>query len=63
MSPLNIFYNDCIAGKDLHSGIYGGSVHEAMTDLVFLMNSLVDQNGKILVDGLYNEVAPLIGIS
>lgn len=48
------------AGKDLHSGIYGGTVHEAMTDLVFLMNSLVDQNGKILVDGLYDDVAPLL---
>lgn len=33
--------------------------HEAMTDLVFLLNKLVDKDGKILVDGLYNEVAPL----
>lgn len=23
--------------KDLHSGVYGGSVHEAMTDLILLM--------------------------
>lgn len=23
--------------KDLHSGVYGGSVHEAMTDLIMLM--------------------------
>jgi len=23
--------------KDLHSGVYGGSVHEAMTDLIALM--------------------------
>lgn len=23
--------------KDLHSGVYGGSVHEAMTDLITLM--------------------------
>ena len=31
----------------------------AMTDLIYLMNELVDQNGKILVDGIYNSVAPL----
>ncbi|CAH1099746.1 unnamed protein product [Psylliodes chrysocephalus] len=47
------------ADKDLHSGVFGGTVHEAMTDLVFLLNKLVDKDGKILVDGLYNEVAPL----
>ena len=23
--------------KDLHSGVFGGSVHEAMTDLITLM--------------------------
>lgn len=23
--------------RDLHSGVYGGSVHEAMTDLIMLM--------------------------
>lgn len=23
--------------KDLHSGVFGGSVHEAMTDLIALM--------------------------
>ncbi|KAH1008817.1 hypothetical protein HUJ05_009337 [Dendroctonus ponderosae] len=46
--------------KDLHSGIFGGTVHEAMTDLVYLMNTLVDKDGKILVDGMYNEVAPLL---
>lgn len=26
--------------KDLHSGVYGGSVHEAMTDLISLMGEL-----------------------
>ncbi|KAI2587306.1 carnosine dipeptidase 2, partial [Homo sapiens] len=28
------------SNKDLHSGVYGGSVHEAMTDLILLMGSL-----------------------
>lgn len=30
-----------------------------MTDLVYLLNTLVDKEGKIQVTGLYNEVAPL----
>ncbi|XP_036371539.1 cytosolic non-specific dipeptidase-like [Megalops cyprinoides] len=45
--------------KDLHSGVFGGSVHEAMTDLIVLMGSLVDKKGRILVPGIYDAVAPL----
>ncbi|XP_053106214.1 cytosolic non-specific dipeptidase isoform X1 [Hemicordylus capensis] len=45
--------------KDLHSGVYGGSVHEAMTDLIALMGSLVDKKGKILIPGIYDAVASL----
>lgn len=30
-----------------------------MTDLVHLLSTLVDKEGKILVSGLYDEVAPL----
>ena len=44
------------AQRDLHSGVYGGSVHEAMADLVYLLNTLVDVNGRILVDGIYENV-------
>ncbi|XP_069776327.1 cytosolic non-specific dipeptidase-like isoform X2 [Narcine bancroftii] len=47
------------SNKDLHSGVFGGTVHEAMTDLMYLMGKLVDRNGKILVPGIYNSVAPL----
>ncbi|XP_066208444.1 cytosolic non-specific dipeptidase isoform X2 [Saccopteryx leptura] len=45
--------------KDLHSGVYGGSVHEAMTDLVTLMGSLMDRKGKILIPGINEAVAPV----
>ncbi|EFB24585.1 hypothetical protein PANDA_013727, partial [Ailuropoda melanoleuca] len=45
--------------KDLHSGVYGGSVHEAMTDLIMLMGSLVDRKGKILIPGIDEAVAPV----
>ncbi|KAI0213340.1 Cytosolic non-specific dipeptidase [Lamellibrachia satsuma] len=47
------------ASKDLHSGVFGGTVHEAMTDLVKLMGSLVDSKGKILVPGISDQVAAL----
>lgn len=45
------------AARDLHSGTFGGCVHEAMADLIYLMNTLVDVNGHILVDGIYDKVA------
>jgi Cys-Gly metallodipeptidase DUG1 len=45
--------------KDLHSGVFGGTVHEPMTDLIYLMHSLVDPKGKILIPGIYDDVAPV----
>ncbi|XP_005096700.1 cytosolic non-specific dipeptidase isoform X2 [Aplysia californica] len=47
------------ASKDLHSGIFGGTVFEAMTDLIRLMSSLVGQDGRILVPGVYDSVQEL----
>ncbi|XP_057333237.1 cytosolic non-specific dipeptidase [Microplitis mediator] len=44
------------AKSDLHSGTFGGTVHEAMADLIYLLNSLVDVNGRILIDGIYDKV-------
>ncbi|XP_044270181.1 cytosolic non-specific dipeptidase [Tribolium madens] len=48
------------AAKDLHSGVFGGTVHEAMTDLVYLMGTLVNKDGRIQVEGIYDDVAPLM---
>lgn len=45
--------------QDLHSGVFGGSVHEAMTDLVHIMNNLVGVDGKIMVKGINEHVAPV----
>ncbi|KAI8615937.1 hypothetical protein BC830DRAFT_1120212 [Chytriomyces sp. MP71] len=45
--------------KDLHSGVFGGTVHEPMTDLVLLMSKLVTPAGKILIPGIYDNVASL----
>lgn len=32
--------------------------YEAMSDLVYLLNTLVDKEGRILIDGIYKDVAP-----
>lgn len=47
------------SNKDLHSGVFGGTVHEAMTDLIYLMGKLVDRKGKILIPGIEKSVAPV----
>lgn len=46
-------------GADLHSGVFGGTAQEPMTDLVRLMGSLVDTNGKIQIPGIMEQVAPV----
>lgn len=46
-------------GQDLHSGVFGGTIHEPMTDLVYLLSKLVSPDGKILVPGVMDSVAPL----
>lgn len=48
------------ATKDLHSGVFGGTVPEAMADLIYLLDNLVDKDGKILIPNIMNEVAPLL---
>jgi len=45
------------ADMDLHSGVFGGTVPEAMADLVYLLNTLVDVKGNILIDGVNEAVA------
>ncbi|XP_013109891.2 cytosolic non-specific dipeptidase [Stomoxys calcitrans] len=48
------------ARKDLHSGVFGGTVHEAMPDLCWLLSTLVDKDTKILVPGIERDIAPLL---
>jgi len=38
--------------RDLHSGVFGRTVHEPMTDLVALLGKLVASDGRILVPGV-----------
>ena len=45
--------------QDLHSGVFGGSVPEAMIELSHIFASLVDPStGKILIKDLEKEVNP-----
>lgn len=47
------------ADKDLHSGCAGGLINEAMTDLLYYLDKLIDRNGKILIPGIYDQVRAL----
>ena len=47
------------AGMDLHSGLYGGAVPNAIHALVELLGTLRDEGGNIQVDGFYDQVAVL----
>ncbi|TRY81246.1 hypothetical protein DNTS_000541 [Danionella cerebrum] len=45
--------------KDLHSGVYGGTVIEPMTDLIGILDKLISAEGQILVPGIREAVEPL----
>lgn len=47
------------AKSDLHSGLYGGGVQNAIHALAEILASFRDQHGKILVEGFYDNVLPL----
>lgn len=44
---------------DLHSGVYGGAVANPATAVARLVASLHDADGKIAIDGFYDDVRPL----
>ncbi|RDA92514.1 hypothetical protein CP533_4206 [Ophiocordyceps camponoti-saundersi (nom. inval.)] len=46
-------------GADLHSGVFGGTAQEPMTDLIRVLASLVDTDGKIQIPGIMEQVAPV----
>ncbi len=45
--------------RDLHSGLYGGSVENPAMALAQLLGKLRDKNGRITVPGFYDDVVPL----
>ncbi len=42
--------------RDLHSGLYGGAAPNAVFALIELLSKLKDQNGRILIPGMYGDV-------
>jgi acetylornithine deacetylase/succinyl-diaminopimelate desuccinylase-like protein len=44
---------------DLHSGIYGGTIANPIHALVQILSSMHDQDGRVTVDGFYDDVLPL----
>ncbi|MGB6220940.1 dipeptidase [Haloferula sp.] len=45
--------------KDLHSGLFGGAVANPATAVAQLVASLHDEEGRILIEGFYDDVRPL----
>jgi acetylornithine deacetylase/succinyl-diaminopimelate desuccinylase-like protein len=45
--------------RDLHSGQFGGAVENPINALANMITKLKDEQGKILIDGFYDDVAPL----
>lgn len=47
------------AKGDLHSGLYGGAVPNAIHALVELLGTMHDTQGKVTIDGFYDKVADI----
>ncbi|CAK9304541.1 unnamed protein product [Gordionus sp. m RMFG-2023] len=45
--------------QDLHSGVHGGPIDEPLRESVYLLASMVDKDGKILIPEIYDDVLPL----
>jgi len=45
--------------RDLHSGSFGGSVHNPIQVLAEMIASLHDRSGKVRIPGFYKDVRPL----
>ena len=47
------------ADHDLHSGTYGGTIANPIHALIEILDSMHDKDGRITVDGFYDDVRPL----
>lgn len=47
------------ANRDLHSGVYGGTVANPINALAEIISKLKDADGRITIPGFYDDVVPL----
>jgi len=47
------------ASQDLHSGQYGGVIHNPLTALVEMLAKMHNENGTVTIPGFYDDVLPL----
>jgi acetylornithine deacetylase/succinyl-diaminopimelate desuccinylase-like protein len=47
------------AKSDVHSGTYGGAIQNPIHALALILNSMRSPDGKITIDGFYDNVVPL----
>jgi acetylornithine deacetylase/succinyl-diaminopimelate desuccinylase-like protein len=47
------------ANRDLHSGTFGGAVQNPLNAIVTILASLKTADGRIAIDGFYDDVVPL----
>ena len=54
----------CLQGpsRDLHSGVFGGSVANPANVIASLCGSLVDASGRICIPGFYDDILPVADI-
>ena len=45
--------------RDLHSGIFGGAIRNPATEIARLVATFHDENGRVQVEGFYDDVKPL----
>lgn len=45
--------------RDLHSGVYGGSLANPATTITRILGKLLDENNQVTIPGFYDDVAPL----
>jgi acetylornithine deacetylase/succinyl-diaminopimelate desuccinylase-like protein len=56
---INAQINFCGPSSDIHSGSFGGSVRNPLTELCRVLGALHDDDGRVTIDGFYDDVVPL----